>query len=244
MNLYHVQIKHELYLWEQKMLKTPGLLERTAKKFGEKVNDLIPRKVHDTITAAVKAIIRSSLFGAEYTPKRKVVMEASLEERDEASRNLISSYKKVAAAEGAGTGAGGIVLSVVDFPALIAIKMKFLFELAHVYGYNTNDFSERIFILKIFQFSFTGPNKRDDLLREIKNWKIERLNWSKETEYYHDLDWEQFQKDYRDAIDFRKMLTLIPGIGAVAGAWANYSILEELGENGMNCYRLRQLHEL
>ncbi|MNH47586.1 EcsC protein family protein [compost metagenome] len=57
------------------------------------------------------------------------------------------------------------------------------------------------------------------------------------------MDWETFQKEYRDAIDFRKMLQMVPGIGAVAGAWANYSILEELGETAMNAYRLRRLNE-
>ncbi|GJM83768.1 hypothetical protein HMSSN139_62640 [Paenibacillus sp. HMSSN-139] len=49
------------------------------------------------------------------------------------------------------------MLNVVDFPALIAIKMKFLFELAHVYGCDTKEFSERVFILKVFQMTFSGP---------------------------------------------------------------------------------------
>jgi hypothetical protein len=47
--------------------------------------------------------------------------------------------------------------------------------------------------------------------------------------------------EYRDAIDFRKILQMVPGIGAVAGAWANYSIMDELGEVAMNAYRIRRL---
>ena len=31
------------------------------------------------------------------------------------------------------------------------------------------------------------------------------------------VDWQQLQQEYRDTIDFRKMLQLVPGIGAIVG---------------------------
>ena len=58
-----------------------------------------------------------------------------------------------------------------------------------------------------------------------------------------DLDWREFQQEYRDHIDFVKMLQLVPGIGAVVGALANYNLLDQLGETAKNCYRLRLLNE-
>jgi hypothetical protein len=145
-------------------------------------------------------------------------------------------------AEGAGTGAGGIMLSMVDFPALIAIKMKYLFELAHVYGYDTRQFSERVFVLKVFQMAFSGPEKRAELLHSINYWELEKTRWQSDSDYAKQMDWETFQMEYRDAIDFRKMLQMVPGIGAVAGAWANYSILGDLREIAANAYRLRRLN--
>jgi hypothetical protein len=56
------------------------------------------------------------------------------------------------------------------------------------------------------------------------------------------IDWQKLQQEYRDAIDFRKMLQLVPGIGAIVGAWANFSLLEELGETAMNAYGIRLLN--
>lgn len=135
------------------------------------------------------------------------------------------------------------MFSMVDFPALIAIKMKFLFELAHVYGYDTKHFSERVFILKVFQMTFSGPENRARLLHSIKHWHMEKEQWLSDAEYSRNMDWETFQIEYRDAIDFRKMLQMVPGIGAFAGAWANYTILEEVREFAMNAYRLRRLHD-
>lgn len=242
MTTYHERLSIRLSAWEQDVLQPAGFLERTSQKIGSRVNSLIPRKVHDAITATVRAIVRTALFGAEYTPRRSVEL-TDLETADDTAAKLISTYQKVAAAEGAGTGAGGLVLALADFPALIAIKMKLLFELSHIYGFDTKEFSERIFILKVFEFTFTGPKKRKELLRELKNWPNEKNRWSREKEYYETLDWEEFQKQYRDAIDFRKLLQFVPGLGAVAGAWANYSIVQDLGDNAVNLYRLRRRAE-
>lgn len=238
---YEDQIRRKLVVWEKKLLRPPGFLEKASKKVSNKINNLIPAKIHATITAAVKAIVRTTLFGAEYTPKGKVQFGLSLAEADEKANDIISLYQKIAAAEGAGTGAGGIMLAAADFPAFIAIKIKFLFELAHAYGFNTAKFAERIFILSVFRLAFSDIAQRGTMLAEIKNWSAVELRWTSDSEYYKNFNWEDFQKDYRDSIDFRKMLQMIPGIGAVAGAWANYSIVEDLGEIAMNCYRLRIL---
>lgn len=239
---YNQKVRFEISAWEHQLFKPPGWLERTSKTIGKRINDMIPPKVHDVMTATIRSIVRTALFGAEYTPQR-AVQRTPLEPADEEAKRLLSLYQKIAAAEGAGTGAGGILLNVVDFPALIAIKMKFLFELAHIYGYDTRHFPERVFILKVFQLAFSGQEQRFHLLNSIKRWDKEKTQWFSDTEYYKNMDWETFQKEYRDSIDFRKMLQMVPGIGAVAGAWANYTILEELGESAMNAYRLRRLYE-
>lgn len=238
---YEDIVREDIQQWENGLYRTPGFLEKASKKVGDKINSYIPVKLQNTITGTVKAIVRTTLFGAEYTPKREVQRSLTLKQADDQAREVISLYQKIATAEGAGTGAGGILFSAVDFPALIAIKMKLLFELAHVYGYSIKTFSERIFILTLFQLTYSEMNKRRVILSTIHNWQLEKQQWASDTEYYKHMDWESFQREYRDAIDFRKMLQMIPGIGAVAGAWANHSIVEELGKFAMNSYRIRRL---
>lgn len=240
---YEYKVLREIADWEHKMFKSPSWLEKASKSIGSQINQWIPPKVHNVITTTIRTIVRTALFGAEYTPKRPVQIPIDLENTDEEAKELFSLYQKIAVAEGAGTGAGGIMLGMVDFPALIAIKMKYLFELAHVYGYDTKNFSERVFILKVFQMTFSGPENRARLLHSIKHWHMEKEQWLSDSEYSQQMDWETFQVEYRDAIDFRKMLQMVPGIGAIAGAWANYTILEELREFAMNAYRLRRLHD-
>jgi len=120
---------------------------------------------------------------------------ANLETADQDTQQLFSLYQKSAVAEGEGMGAGGILLNVVDFPALIAIKMKYLFELAHVYGYDTKHFSERVFVLKVFQLTFSGTEQRARLLNSIKRWDAEKAQWHATADYSKNMDWETSRRN-------------------------------------------------
>jgi len=55
----------------------------------------------------------------------------------------------------------------------------------------------------------------------------------------HTFDWRTFQLEYRDYIDLAKLLQLIPGVGAIAGALVNHRLTNKLGKNAMNAYRMR-----
>jgi uncharacterized protein (DUF697 family) len=242
-SIYEKQTMKRLVQWEKKLLKPSGPLESLSKSVQTRINNLIPEKVHDTITATVKGIVQTTLFSMDYIPNSSPLTGASLAERDMKAEELLVFYKRLAAVEGAGTGAGGILLGLADFPILIGIKLKFLFELAHAYGYYTRDYRERLFVLYVFQLAFSSRPKKPALLETIKHWDDRiRILPTAET-FAGQVDWQQLQQEYRDTIDFRKMLQLVPGIGAVVGAWANYGLLEELGQVGMNCFRLRWLKE-
>ena len=237
---YEDQVRVDLDRWVRRLLKRPGLLERASKAVQTKVNDkLIPQKVQSLITATVKGLVKSVVFGLDFIPKSLPLHEIPLQKRDQLAKKTLLKYKRIAAAEGAGTGAGGFTLAIADFPALIAIKMKFLFELAHVYGFSTKDYKERLFLLYIFQLAFSSQEKRPELFKVILNWEKNIGSCPAEEGYIQQIDWEQFQREYRDAIDFRKTLQLIPGLGTVVGAWANFGLVDDLGIVGMNCYRLR-----
>lgn len=238
---YTQQVKSELEHWERTVLKRSGFLESASKRVQVKINGLLPQRMQQAVTLTVKTLVKAVLFGLDFVPKGQPRQGLSLEARDRLAFELVERYQKIAAAEGAGTGAGGIFLGIADFPALIAIKMKFLFELAHIYGFDTKDYHERLFLLYIFQVAFSSSEKRKELYWTIANWERFVAGWPHETEYLQNINWEDFQREYRDAIDFRKMLQFLPGIGAVAGAWANYGLMHDLGTTGINAFRLRLL---
>jgi len=234
MNEYELKTYHEIVLWKRKLLKKSPFLQRVSKKAQGKINDLIPAKAHQIITDSIKQMIKALLVGSYITTKKENRAGSSLMEKDKMAAEKLSFYRKTATLEGAGTGAGGLFLGLADFPLLLSIKMKYLSETATIYGFNPEKLEERIFILHVFSLAFSSDEKRQETFEIIENWEERK-------QIYEEVDWQSFQQEYRDHIDFIKMFQLVPGIGAVVGAYANYNLLDSLGEVAMNCYRLRLL---
>ncbi|GAA3931648.1 EcsC family protein [Hymenobacter algoricola] len=225
----------ELQAWQQKMQRPPSLLNRVARRVQTRLNALLPEKVHVALTAAIKQMVRGVLFGSSHTT-RQPVRDAPLAAREEAVRRHIRYYRTTAAAEGAVTGAGGFLLGLADFPLLLGLKLKLLFDVAAQYGYDVQDYSERLYLLHIFQLAFSSQHTRNETYRRLADWDAYRHTLPTDV---HAFDWRTFQQEYRDYIDLAKLAQLVPVIGAAVGAVANYRLLEQLGDTAMNCYRLR-----
>lgn len=241
--MYETQVAEELSRWKRRLEKRPSMVGRYTKGLQMKMNKLVPEKVHNVVTGSIKNMIHATLVGSEYTTKKQPEQALSLKEREEKVYDMMKSYKRTAALEGAGTGAGGILLGMVDFPLLLSIKMKFLFDTASAYGYDVRDYRERLYVLYLFQLAFAREEKRPILIEKLEQWELEKEKLPEKEEYLATFDWKAFQLDYRDYIDLPKMLQLIPGVGAIVGAVANYHFIDILGETAMNGYRIRWLSE-
>jgi len=233
---YTKQVEQDLLFWKRKMLKRSGIISRTSKKAQVKMNALIPDRIHKVMTESIKNMVKVTLTGSNITTNKRQAFGLSIFEKDALFKEKLTVYRRTAVIEGAGTGAGGIMLGLADFPLLLSIKMKFLFEVAAIYGYDTNEYEERLFILHVFQLAFSSEETRRETMEIIENWDEQKL-------LIVDMDWQDFQQGYRDHIDLVKMFQLIPGLGAVVGAFANYNLLDQLGDVAMNSYRLRLLKD-
>lgn len=235
MSDYTKESIRELKLWQKKMLKKPSFASSITKGLQNKFNNLIPDKANKVITEAIKNTVKVVLLGSEFTTKLPL-MNVSLEQRERLVKEKINSYRKAAVVSGAGTGAGGLLLGLADFPILLGIKIKLLFEIASLYGFNAANYKERLYILYIFQLAFSSPERRLRVYAEIKGWENYVKYLPEDVDCF---DWRTFQQEYRDYIDLAKMLQLVPGIGAIVGAYANYQLIDKLGETAINAYRMR-----
>ena len=225
----------ELHAWQQQMQRPPSLLSRFARRVQIRLNALLPERVHQAITATIRQIVRGVLFGSKYTTS-KPLAAATFAAREMAVRGQIRNYRTMATAEGAVTGAGGFLLGLADFPLLLSLKLKLLFDTAALYGYDVHDYTERLYLLHVFQLAFSSQHTRNLTYRRLANWDAYRLSLPLDP---NEFDWRTFQQEYRDYIDLAKMAQLLPVIGAAVGAVANYKLIEQLGETAMNCYRMR-----
>lgn len=236
MGTYEDDVTREVKDWAFRMRKKSRLWKRTSKQAQDKLNGFIPEKAHHIITDAIKQMVKATLLGSEYTTKRPSQAPITLQEQDDKLTETLTNYRNTASIEGAGTGAFGFIGGLADFPLLLSIKMKFLFEAATIYGYDTAEYEERLFLLHVFQLAYSSEEKRRETMDIIEDWENRKAELL-------DMDWHVFQQEYRDHIDLIKMLQMVPGIGAVVGAFANFYLLEQLGAVAKNAYRLRILQQ-
>ncbi len=214
-------------------------MNKATRGLQKRWNKIIPEKVHEAITKAIKEMIRAMLFGAsKISPK--ILAEASLKEREMRALKKIKSYKTVGAVEGGLTGAGGFLWSLADLPLLLGVKMKLLYDLAAAYGYDYKDYRERLYMLYIFQLAFAGQQHRNKIFEIVDNWDFHKYQYPEDM---NNFDWRNFQQEYRDYIDLAKMAQMVPVIGAPVGFIANWKLIHQLGRTAMQAYRLRWFRE-
>lgn len=228
-----VRIDHNK--WKKKMMKRVSIINKVTSKTQGKFNSILPQKYHEIITASIKTMVKSVLFGYQYITKEPY-RNLTLEERENLVRDKINFYKKTAMVEGAATGAGGLLLGLADFPLLLGIKVKLLYDIAAIYGFDVRDYKERIYILNIMQLSFSSQEHMKRVYYNMANW---RYYENKLPSDINDFDWRKFQQEYRDYLDLAKLFQLVPFIGAAVGLLVNGRLLDKLGYTAINAYRLR-----
>lgn len=231
-------VRSEVAAWRARMLKRPGLWDKATRGTQERINRVIPERVHAVITAGVEAMTKGILFGSDLIPSRTTT-DGSLAARELRARARIKAYRTTASVEGGVAGAGGFVLAAADFPALMAIKVRMLGDVVGAYGWGGDSVRERLFLLHIFHLAFASAKRRPEALAELERWIAGVDQPAAITEY----DWRRFQIEYRDYIDLAKLAQLIPVVGAPVGAVVNWRLVDRLGETAMMACRMRWLEE-
>lgn len=236
---YNLKAKKEMRAWQRKMQRNPSVLNRVSSKLQRKMNGLIPEKVHLVITKGIKQMTRAVFVGAEFVTSAPIPV-LHLEETETVIAQKVKNYKKTAAAEGGITGAGGILLAFVDFPVLMGIKIKMLFDIASQYGHDVSDYKERLYLLYIFQLAFSSHQHRKQVFGQMMDWdkKVGSL-----PEDIQQFDWRNFQQQYRDYMDLAKLAQMVPVVGAAVGLVVNYRLVNKLAVTAKNAYRMRLADE-
>jgi len=237
MDDYQKQIRSELLVWQKQMLQQPSLVNWLSKKVQVKINTWIPEKAHQAITATIKQMIRGVLFGATHTTS-KPLSGGSFQECEAAVLQKIETYRNTAALEGGITGAGGILMGFADFPILIGIKLKLLFDISSIYGFDVKDYKERVYLLHIFELAFSSHEHKRNIYLKMVDWDLKSKELPEDIDQF---DWRNFQQEYLDYINLAKMAQLIPIIGAPVGFVVNARLIRKLGLTAMNAYRMRLL---
>lgn len=221
--------------WLKKSSKPANWYDKTTGKIQGFVQSKIPDAIHNAITAGMEGFTKIVLQGSGFILP-KMSDEIPLEIREKLAEEVIQRYVGMGMASGAGTSAGGIVTGLMDLPILMSLKIRMLFEIGAIFGYDLKEEKERLYALMIFRTVFSSPLLRAEKVKSLIEFEVASKNLEKPLEA---LDWRAFQQEYRDYLDLAKLMQFIPGIGIVIGAAVNRSLLLELGDGAINAYRLR-----
>lgn len=219
------------------MRKTPNIIDTVSKESQRALNNILPDKYHSILTSAIKSLTKAVLFGSKYVSKAPI-KNMSLLEREKLLKKQTEKYTTTATIEGAATGAGGILLGLSDLPLLLSIKIKYLYDVASIYGFDMNDYSERLYVLHIFQLAFSSRKHMNKIFYRMEHWDDYLATLPEDLS---DFEWREFQEEYRDYIDLAKLLQLLPGIGAFVGSYVNNKLMKKLHRTAKNAYRMRML---
>ncbi|CAH1223146.1 hypothetical protein PAECIP111891_05462 [Paenibacillus allorhizoplanae] len=171
----------------------------------------------------------------------KVGTTLPLQVLDVTADEIVQSRSKIATLQGATTGIGGILTLAIDIPAILGLSLKTIQEIAICYGYDPKDKQERIFTIKVLQFSSSDIVGKKAILEELGNYATvdkESVQMISQLQ-----GWREVFATYRDNWGWKKLFQLVPIAGILFGAWINRGTLKDVGEAAKMLYRKRRILE-
>jgi hypothetical protein len=140
-----------------------------------------------------------------------------------------------ATAEGAATGAGGILTTLVDIPLLFVLSLRTIIKIGHCYGYPHNQQKDRHFIIGTLIAALSGTletrRKRLDELHDLEDMLIAETQ-------------EELVSEEILSILFQlEIFEGIPGIGAISGAALNLAYMRRVNVTARRAFQERWLRE-
>jgi EcsC protein family len=237
-----------LWFWERITRLPFKLLDKVTPKF-------IQNKI-GTLLDEIGGYIQN---GGQYLSKEKSVFQffekqtgrtiekladfktIPVEEMKNVSLELANKRKSAATLQGASTGIGGIFTLAIDIPAILAISLKTLQEIAIIHGYDPNDKEERVYILKCLQFSTSDYVGKEAILNDLAAISEEEM---KSREVISQIQgWREVTLTFTESFGWKKLFQMVPIAGIIFGAFANRSMINDLAETGTMLYQKRRIVE-
>jgi hypothetical protein len=166
--------------------------------------------------------------------------ELPLSVMDKTASGLAGNRAGIATLQGATTGFGGLLTLAADIPAVLALSLKVIQEIAICYGYDPKIKGERIFAVKCLQFASADIIGKRAVLASLDNFG----SASGQQQTMSELQgWREVVTGYRDNFGWKKLFQAVPIAGMIFGALINRGTLKEVAETTQMLYRKRRILE-
>jgi hypothetical protein len=161
--------------------------------------------------------------------------QRSLEECDRLAGRMAASARMISLLEGAVTGAGGVVTTLLDIPLLFVLSLRTIQKIGHCYGYALDQVGDRQYVLGILITATSGSlaakRERLDRLHGLRDWFLEMTQ-------------EEIVADELLSLVFQlEVFEAIPGIGVVSGAALNLFFSRKIDITARRVFQERWLRD-
>ena len=238
---YESEQIHRIALWKSEPPNPLSELWKRVTYPGTKaIEKLIPKRI-------LRLSIEKSYDAAELTAGREDIKRRAgiddltelqrkpLEECDRLADQVGMSAQALAAVEGAATGAGGVLTTLIDIPLLFVLSLRTIMRIGHCYGYPLEHRKGRHFVLGVLvaaaSHSLESRRRRLLRLRELEDLIIEETQ-------------EEILGD--ELLSFLFQLEIfeeVPGVGAISGALLNLAFIRRIDVTARRVFQERWLQD-
>ncbi len=158
-----------------------------------------------------------------------------LEECDRLAKEVGLAAQTLAVVEGAATGAGGVLTTLVDVPLLFVLSLRTILKIGHCYGYPLDQHKGRHFVLGVLLTALSGSietrRHRLSRLRELEELLIVETQEEIVTE---------------ELLSFLFQLEIfeeVPGVGAISGALLNLAFMHRVDTTAQRVFQEHWLRD-
>jgi EcsC protein family len=158
-----------------------------------------------------------------------------LEECDRLAKQVGKNALVLATVEGAATGAGGVLTTLIDVPLLFALSLRTILRIGHCYGYALDDRKSRYYVLGVMTAALSGSldsrRHRIHRLRELEHLLIEELQE------------ETLAQEVTSFLFQLEIFEEVPGVGAISGGLLNLAFLRRVDMTARRVFQERWLRD-
>lgn len=218
--------------------KAPGPIAEIARKItqpgGKLIQKVLPEvfvrvPIEQSYRLAVKLAGKNDVKRRARVADLKDLRNKPLEDCDRLALETGLFSQVFATAQGAATGAGGVLTTVIDIPLLFILSVRTILKIGHCYGYALDRQRDQHFVLGVLIAAVSGTlatkRRRLDRIHELEDWLIEEMH---EEVLAEELLSVLFQLEVFEAI---------PGVGAISGAVLNLAFMRKVDETARRVFQ-------
>jgi hypothetical protein len=236
---YEAGIVREIAAWKS---RPPNPFSELFDMIAMPLADLIEKVIPDNLVreAIAKSYNLSEVIAGQEDIKRQAgvrelgeLLKKSLEECDSLALRVSAGARAWATVEGAATGAGGALTTVIDIPLMFVLALRTILKIGHCYGYALDRAEDQHFVLGILIAASSSS-------LQIKRQRLEDLKRIEE------LLLEETQEEIlaEEALSLLFQLEVfeeVPGVGMISGAVLNLFFIRRVDRTARHVFQERWL---